>query len=123
LIRKEFGRFLLAGAANTVLTVVLFEGLRRVLPYLVAYSLAYVTGIVVSYLLGTAFVFSRRRTVRSAALFPLIYVAQYLLGVLLMWWLVERLAVDATMALFIVIAVSVPITFLLSRAVLIAGST
>lgn len=123
MIRKEFGRFLLAGAANTVLTVVLFEGLRRVLPYLVAYSLAYVTGIVVSYLLGTAFVFSRRRTVRSAALFPLVYLAQYLLGVLLMWWLVERLAVDATMALFIVIAVSVPITFLLSRAVLIAGST
>ena len=118
MIPREFGRFLVAGAANTVLTVLLYEGLRRVLPYLAAYSIAYVAGIAIAYALGTGYVFRRARTVASAALFPLVYVAQYLLGAGLMWLLVDRLGVHPTAAVLVVVIATVPVTFVLSRRVL-----
>ena len=115
--RREFGRFLVVGAANTLLTLLLFEGLRRVLPYLAAYTVAYAAGIAFAYLLGTGYVFRRRRSIAGAALFPLVYVVQYALGAALLWLLVDRLGLDPTPALCVVIGVTVPVTFLLSRRV------
>ena len=118
MIRHQFGRFLVAGAANTAVTVLLYEGLRRVLPYLVAYGIAYVAGIALAYALGTGYVFERTRTLAGAALFPLVYVAQYLLGTALMWLQVDRLGVDPTAAVLVVVVATIPVTFVLSRRVL-----
>ena len=118
MLHKEFFRFLIVGGVNTVVTLSLFEGLRRVAPYLLAYSVAYVTGIGVSYVLNTSFVFRRRKTVKTAALFPLVYVAQYLLGMLLMWLLVDHAGFGPTASVVIVTVISVPLTFVLSRTVL-----
>ena len=115
----EFFRFLVVGAVNTGLTVIFFEGLRRLVPYLLAYSVAYVTGIVISYILNASFVFRRRKTVKTAALFPLVYVVQYLLGVVLMWLLVEHAGCAPTVSVIVVVVISVPLTFVLSRTVLL----
>ena len=119
MLHKEFLRFLIAGGVNTVVTLLLFEGLRRIAPYLLAYSVVYVAGIGISYVLNTSFVFRRRKTVRTAALFPLVYVAQYLLGMLLMWLLVDHAGFGPTASAAIVIVISVPLTFVLSRTVLL----
>lgn len=118
MIRREFGRFLVVGAANTLFTVLLYEALRRVLPYLAAYSIAYVAGIAIAYALSTGYVFERARTLASAMRFPLVYVAQYLLGAGLMWLLVDRLDTHPTLAVLLVVAATVPVTFALSRLVL-----
>ena len=116
---REFFGFLVVGAVNTGFTLLLFEGLRRLVPYLLAYSVAYVTGIVISYILNASFVFRRRKTIKTAALFPLVYAAQYLLGVVLMWLLVEHAGFAPTVSIIVVIVVSIPLTFVLSRAVLL----
>ena len=116
--RLEFIRFLIAGGVNTGLTLLLFDGLRRLIPYLAAYTIAYTAGIGISYLLNAAFVFRQPKSMRTAALFPLVYVAQYLLGMLLMWLLVERAGFGPTVAAIAVVVVSVPVTFVLSRIVL-----
>lgn len=119
LLGREFIRFLVVGAVNTGLTLLLFEGLRRFVPYLLAYSVAYVTGIVISYVLNASYVFRQPKTVKTAALFPLVYVAQYLLGMVLMWLLVEHAGFAPTVSVVIVVVLSVPLTFVLSRTILL----
>ena len=114
-VRGEFARFLVAGAINTVITFALFEALRRVIPYLAAYSIAYASGIALSYVLNAGFVFRRRKTIASALRFPLVYVVQYAMGVGLLWVLVDVAKLNESFALLLVIAASIPVTFLLSR--------
>jgi putative flippase GtrA len=114
-VRGEFARFLVAGAINTVITFALFEALRRVIPYLAAYSIAYASGIALSYVLNAGFVFRRRKTIASALRFPLVYVVQYAMGGGLLWVLVDVAKLNESFALLLVIAASIPVTFLLSR--------
>ena len=48
---RELARFLAAGAVNTALTYAIYLLLLAIAPYLVAYTVAYVSGIAISYLL------------------------------------------------------------------------
>jgi len=80
-LRHQALRFLIAGAINTAATYAIYLALLPLLDYTLAYTIAYVTGIVISYLLSTSFVFRVSRTAANMATFPLVYVVQYLLGV------------------------------------------
>jgi putative flippase GtrA len=121
LIAGEFGRFLIAGAINTATTYALYLVLLGSAAYLFAYSLAYVAGIVVSYFLNALFVFRTKPAVNTALRFPLVYVAQYLLGAAVLWICVERLGVRRELGLAFSIAVTVPITYAASRLALKGG--
>src|SRR4051794_22844094 len=105
-LAKQFARFIIAGLANTGITFLLFEALRRYMPYLTAYSISYVTGVAISYLLNAKFVFERRTSVIGAVLFPLVYAVQYGLGLSLMWLFVDRAGLSPTTALLAVTIVS-----------------
>ena len=115
---SEFVRFVFAGLMNTGVTLLLFELLRRVMPYLAAYSITYVIGIGLSYWLNANFVFKIRKSVRNAIAFPLVYVVQYLVGALLLWALVGKLALHPAVAVIVVVASTLPLTFVLTRFVL-----
>jgi putative flippase GtrA len=118
LIRQEFFRFVVGGAINTAVTFALFEVLLWTgVPHLIAYSIAYVTGIVFSYWLNARYVFRKARTWKSAAAFPMVSLAQYVIGAALMWLLVDHLGVAPTWALVIVLAVNTPLSYLFSRLV------
>jgi putative flippase GtrA len=114
----QFVRFLVAGALNTVASYALFLVLLRFVPYLAAYTIAYVLGVVISYLLLTGFVFRTSRRVVTALRFPLVYVAQYLTGSAVIVLLVEAWGVGAPIAAIVAIVASIPVTFLLSRTIL-----
>jgi putative flippase GtrA len=86
-----------------------------------AYTIAYVAGIALSYVLNTWYVFRVRRDLRGLALFPLVYLAQYLIGMLVLSLAVNSFGVPAKFALLISIAITIPMTFLLSRLVLKRG--
>lgn len=118
---SAFVRFLLVGAANTGLTWAVYLALVPVLPYLAAYSAAYVLGIVIGYLLNAAFVFRVPLSWRGLAAMPLVYVAQFVIGSAVLWLVVEEGRIDRRVALAVSLAVSVPLTFLLSR-VLVGGT-
>jgi len=115
---REFSRFLIAGAVNTVASYAVYLLLLAILPYLVAYTIAYVVGIAISYLLLTRFVFRTQHRLATAVRFPLVYVAQYLMGSAVLTLLVETLTVRASIAAIVAIVASIPVTFLLSRFVL-----
>jgi putative flippase GtrA len=118
LIRQEFFRFLVGGFLNTAVTFALFEALLWTsVPHLIAYSVAYVTGIAFSYWLNAHYVFRKAKSWKSAAAFPMVYVGQYVIGAALMWLLVDRLGISPTWALIVVLAINTPLSFLFSRLV------
>ncbi|WP_067175688.1 GtrA family protein [Microtetraspora niveoalba] len=116
-----FARFLVAGAANTGVTYGLFVVLCRWAPPPVAYSVVFVCGIALSYVLNAAFVFQTRASLRSAVRFPGVYLVQYLTGLALLTVLVHW-GVDSRVAMPMTMCVTVPLTFVLSRRVLQGGA-
>jgi putative flippase GtrA len=112
---SQFLRYLVAGGVNTLATYALLVVLMRVLPYLVAYTTAYVVGIGLGYALQSRFVFGVPIAWRTALRFPLAYVAQYASGALLLWLLVARMTVAPDLAAIVVVAASIPVGFLLNR--------
>jgi putative flippase GtrA len=113
----QFARFLVAGTINTITSYGIFVVLLRFMPYLAAYTIAYIVGVLLSYLLLTTFVFHTRRRLTTALRFPLVYIAQYLTGSVIVA-LVEAWDVRAPIAAIVAIVASIPVSFLLSRSIL-----
>lgn len=111
-------RFLVSGAINTAVTYAIYLVLLRYMDYRSAYGVAFVSGIVLSYALNVRFVFRVRPSWRSAILFPVVYIIQYLVGLGVLQLAVERFAIPREYALLASIAVSVPLTFVLTRVLL-----
>jgi putative flippase GtrA len=108
-------RFVVAGTMNTGLTYIAYLALLRISTYRVAFTLAFAMGILVSYLFNARFVFQRPTSWPSFLRFMLIYVVQYVLGLLIVSLCVEWLDMTAMLAPLIALAVTVPLTYLLSR--------
>ncbi len=117
-VDAEFARFVFFGGVNTVLTYILNVLLLQVMVYTLAFTTQYVVGIGLSYVLNSLFVFRRPLEWRKALEFPLVYVVQYVFGIVLLYFLVELFHIDEVIAPAIVIVLSLPVTFLLSRTII-----
>ncbi|HEX4884334.1 MAG TPA: GtrA family protein [Casimicrobiaceae bacterium] len=109
-------RYLVAGVVNTLLTYAVYLALLRAMPYSAAYTVAFVLGVGFAYLLQSRFVFGAPASWRTFFAFPLVYVVQYVVGVVALRLLVETGVMTRELALFAVLLVTVPIGFALSRA-------
>ena len=114
----EGARFILAGGFNTAVTYALYYVLLDLVDYRIAYAIAYVAGIGIAYVLNARFVFRRAFDWRAALRYPLIYVAQFLFGVMVLHALVAWIGVDRRWAMVVVIVLSVPLSYGLNRLVL-----
>lgn len=115
---NEFVRFVIAGAVNTGATYLLFVFLQFFLLYQIAYTIAYSSGILLSYWLNSVFVFQRAMNFGKMIQYPVVYLVQYIVGVIFMTLLVEFFSLDSICAAPIVIVSVIPITFTLSRYVI-----
>lgn len=113
--RNEFFKFIFFGGINTVLSYAIYVVLLLFLIYPVAYSLAYFLGIFISYYLNSRFVFKRDVRLVKAFQYPLVYLVQYLLGVSLLSVLIEIFSLNKFIAPALVIMITIPVTFFLSR--------
>jgi len=111
-------RFLVGGALNTGATLVLYWVLLRFMHYQAAYLISYCAGIVLSYALNTRYVFKARHSWLKFAAFPLIYAVVYVLGALTLKVTVGYFQVPAALGPIISIVVTLPVSFLLTRALL-----
>lgn len=111
----EIFRFLIVGALNTVVGYGTYLLLLRWLHYEAAYAIAYVIGIVVSYVCNALFVFRQPMRARSALYFPLVYLAQFVCGLIILKVLVSLLHIPVWMAPALVIVLTLPVTYVLSR--------
>lgn len=118
-----FPRFLIAGAVNTGLTYLLYLGLLFLMPYVWAYSLTYAIGIGIGYLLNAHWVFKRAPSLGSATAYPLIYALNYLLGVGMLWLLVDLIHIPKEIAPLLVVALSVPVMYIVTKSIFLGRPT
>ncbi len=123
--RRESGRilrFLVAGAVNTGLSLLVYQAALFVMPHTPAYVLCYIAGILVAYFLYSRHVFDAPLTAVRLAVFALFYLASLVIGALLNAALIEQAGIAARLAIFITIAVMLPVNYLGSRWCLRAGA-
>ena len=112
---SPFVRFLISGGVNTGGTYLLYLMLLQFLPYWQSYAIAFVAGIGLAYTLNRFFVFGTPRNEKKAAMLPLVYLAQYLVGALIVFVWVDVLRLPAMLAPLSSIAITIPLTFAASR--------
>jgi putative flippase GtrA len=117
----QLARFLVVGALNTGLTYLAYLALLKCVSYRWAYSLSYIAGIFLSFVLNSRFVF--RVPLRWGRLlpYPSVYLVQYLLGLCVVYVGVELLRWDERLMPIAVLVVTVPVSFVLTRWVLGGG--
>lgn len=115
-IRRQFYKFLIGGAVNTTATYGLFVALCQVISPSMAYTTTYLVGIVLSYVINAHFVFGARASLGSMLQFPGIYIVQYVVGLGVLNLLTGS-GLDSRLAMLVVIIVSIPLTFVLTRIV------
>jgi len=115
---REYLGFLLVGGANTLITYSLYLLLLLVLPYRWSYSLAFAGGIIISYWLNSQFVFQEPVSLLKFVKYPLVYLIQYLLGILILYLCVDRLGISPWLAPLVVVAASLPVTFVISKMII-----
>jgi putative flippase GtrA len=118
----EILRFLAGGASTTAVSYAAYLLLLRWLPYFTAYAIAYAIGIAWSYFANTWFVFRQPARLSRALVFPLVYAAQYLLGALLLFVLVDRAGLPPALGPLLVVVLTLPLTYVLSRWVIARGT-
>lgn len=118
LFNSQFARFVVVGGLNTAATFLLFLGLCHLFSTSVSYTIAYVAGIVLSYLLNARVVFRSSLSVSTAIQFPLTYAVQYVYGLAVITMLTSWLFIPKAVAMAVLVATNVPITFFLTKYVL-----
>ena len=114
----EARRFLFAGASNTILTILIYQLLLFFLDYAFAFTISFAIGILYSVLLYSNWVFQVRMRKLNAAVYAVYYIISYCAGLGLLELLVRNAEIGERMALFIVVAILVPINFILARLIL-----
>ena len=117
-LKGEFGRFLVVGGINTAFSYVLYFLFNLAFHYQVAYALAYMGSVLFSYWLNSRWVFRTAMNWKTFLSFPLVYIFQYSFGALLLHVLVGLLGMSEWWSPLLVIILSVPVTFLMSRFIL-----
>jgi len=112
---SKFLRFIISGGANTAVTYLIYLMLLHFTTYQISYTIAYVVGIFAAYFINRHFVFRTHRGWQSIVLFPLVYVIQYLVSMCVLRLWVEQLHLSKEFAPLVAIAITVPLTFALSR--------
>ena len=112
---RQILRFVVAGAINAGLSVLVYQAALFVMPHGPAYVLAYLAGIAIAYVLYSRQVFDAPLGTARFAAFTVFYLLSLALGTLLNALLIEMLGVVARLAIFITIALMLPVNYLGSR--------
>lgn len=117
----EVFRYLLGALVNVVVGYGSYLILLHWFGYEVSYAAAYILGIAVSYVFNALYVFRQPLRLRSALSYPLVYLMQFLLGLVLLKILIAGLHVPTKLAPLVVAMLTIPATFLASRIIMRAS--
>jgi putative flippase GtrA len=112
-------RFALVGAVNTGTYYVCYLILLARLPYVVAHVVAFLLSMTGSFFLHSKFTYRVRPTVLKFLLFPLSNIANFLVTTGGVYLLVDVMRLSSHLAPLIAAVVAIPITFVLSRAIML----
>ncbi|MBP1934775.1 putative flippase GtrA [Ammoniphilus resinae] len=117
-ISNEFFRFVLVGILNTAATYIIYLLFLYLFNHNISYTIAYILGILIGYFLNSKITFRVELTLKKFIQFPLVYLIQYLINLVMLNVLIFNLDVDKRIAPLLVIIISIPITFILSKVIL-----
>lgn len=117
----EIIRFILVGGINTVNYYWIYLLLLKVfdIQYLVSHILSFIISFIISFYLNCYFVYRVQPTVKKFIQFPITQVVNMGLQTLLLFVFVQLLHANETFAPFIGLIFTIPITFILSRWILV----
>lgn len=118
---RHVSRFAVVGVVNTAVYYVLYLFLRTVVPYLAAHVTALLVAMIGSFFLNCRWTFRTRPTWHKFTVFPLTNATNYVFTTVGVVVLVEWLGVDERIAPLAAAAAAVPVTFVLSRRILLTG--
>lgn len=117
-LNKQFIKFIIVGLINTVSTYLLYLIFLKLTSYFWAYSISYILGIIISYFLNTLFVFREKTSLKKFLQFPIVYLVQYLINTFFLYLFVNVLSIRKEISPIIIIVITIPITFLLSKKII-----
>lgn len=120
---RQWYRFLVTGALNTALSYGVYLALLPFAGYHVAYVLAFASGLLLSLILNLAWVFRVPPSWGRALLFPLVYAPQLIIGLVLNHGLIDAVGIDPRISILLVIAVSVPLNYLIAGKIMKRDAT
>ena len=112
---QQFGGFLATGALNTIITLLIYEGLILILHYAWAYAISFWVGFVYSLIANSKYVFRSRINARKMALYFLVCLVNLFVGLWVLHVLIASFGVNEVWAPLFVISIMLPVNFLLSR--------
>ncbi|MFG2149009.1 GtrA family protein [Streptomyces sp. NPDC048696] len=116
-------RFALVGVVNTGAYYGLYLLFLRWVPYVAAHVTAFLLAMVGSFFLNSYFTYRTRPTWRKFLLFPLTNAANFVITTTGMYVLVGVLGLSSTWAPLIAAAAAIPVTFVLSRTIMLRPET
>ncbi len=115
--RAQGARFLAFGALNTLATYALYCVLVAFIAPQPAYAIVFALGIGLAYVLNSRYVFAAPIRAGTAALYPLVYAAQYGANALLIDVFIGA-GLGPRAALAVALVIVTPLSFVLNRRVL-----
>ena len=115
---SSFLKFAVVGVLNTAVTYGIFLLLLQMISYLWAYSIAYASGVLFSFIMNSKFVFQKAMTLKKLLVYPIVYLIQYGINTLVLYIVVTEFGINPRIALLVAIVITIPITYLLSRRIL-----
>ncbi|MFS2091493.1 MULTISPECIES: GtrA family protein [Pseudomonas] len=115
---RRWVSFLAGGCLNTLLTYGIYLLLNMYISYQKSYVIAYITGILFSYLFNAHIVFNVKKSWKGLMAYPIVYLLQYMLSALMLSLMVERLGIPKEIAPLLIIVLLLPVTYLLSKTIL-----
>jgi putative flippase GtrA len=119
-VRWQLFRFALVGVVNTSTYYGCYLALLHAsLPYIAAHVLAFALSMIGSFFLTSYFTYRTRPTWRKFLLFPLTNAANFVITTAGVWLLVDVAGYSHRWAPLAAAAGAVPVTFLVSRAIML----
>ncbi|MET8326380.1 GtrA family protein [Streptomyces sp. NPDC005181] len=118
-VTAQVARFALVGVVNTGTYYGCYLALLAVLPYLAAHVMAFALSMTGSFLLNSYFTYRTRPTWRKFLLFPLTNAANFVITTGGVWLLVDRAGFNSRYAPLVAAVAAIPITFVVSRAIML----
>ncbi|MCX5908530.1 MAG: GtrA family protein [Deltaproteobacteria bacterium] len=115
---KQFFKFGMVGVSNTVLSIVIYNGLLFAgVHYIIAYTIAFLISVINAYIWNRKFVFkaSAGGGKRTFLKVFLSYGSTFLLGMALLYILVQYAGISKSLAQILLLLITIPANFLLNK--------
>jgi putative flippase GtrA len=115
---KQFFKFGLVGATNTLIAIVVYNLLLYAgVHYIIAYLLAFIVSVVNAYVWNNRFVFKAKASGRQRTFLKVVlaYGSTGLLGMGLLYLMVRHAGVSKQLAQILILFVTIPVNFFLNK--------